>query len=80
MSDSEINELFTYLAEKQSNEIKGQKMKEIFTTIFKESNPICSDGHSLKKDESSEVYKKTIRSQNVEDDLLFLFYHLDKEK
>lgn len=78
MGDNEISEIFAYLS--KEGEVSSEKVKQIFSTVFREAKPLPSMPPSFSKQEFEQAFTRASQPERIDEELLYLFYHLDKDK
>jgi hypothetical protein len=78
MSDNEINEMFAYLS--KEGEVPIERVKQLFTTIYREAKPLPSLPPTLSKQDFEQAFQRATNADKLDEELLYLFYHLDRDK
>ncbi len=78
---NEINEIFSYLA--KNNEIPGDRLAHIHNSIYgapAQTDKGAPPAKSLPTAEFEARLSECLGSKNINEELLYLFYSLDREK
>jgi hypothetical protein len=78
MSDNEVNEMFAYLS--KEGEVSAERVRQLFAAIFREAKPLPSMPALLTKQDFEQAFARGSQPERIEEELLYLFYHLDKDK
>ena len=74
---NEVNEIFSFLA--KGGEITGEKLTQIYQEIYHEKPEIIPP-KSISKEEFQIKLGNALKQPEIDDELLYLFYQLDREK
>ena len=78
MGDNEVKELFGYLS--KDGEVSADRVKQLFTSIYREAKPAGPMAGTVTRNEFESAYAKATQADKIDDELLYLFYNLDREK
>ena len=78
MSDNEVNEMFAYLS--KEGEVTAERVRALFSAIFREAKPIPSMPAIISKQDFEQAFTRASQPERIDEELLYLFYHLDKDK
>jgi hypothetical protein len=70
--------MFAYLS--KEGEVSSEKVKQLFTAIFREAKPLPSLPTILTKQDFEQAFSKASQPERIDEELLYLFYHLDRDK
>lgn len=78
MSDNEVNEMFAYLS--KEGEVSSERVRQLFAAIFREAKALPSMPAVLTKQDFEQAFARASQPERIDEELLYLFYHLDKDK
>lgn len=78
VSENEVSEMLSYLG--GDSEVPADRVKQVFTAVYKEAKPLPAMGPSFSRQDFEGALGRATQPERVEEELLYLFYHLDREK
>ena len=78
VSDNEVNEMLSYLS--KDPEVPSEKVKQVFSSVYKEAKAVPSLPATLTRADFEAALQKATQPERLEEELLYLFYNLDREK
>jgi hypothetical protein len=70
--------MFAYLS--KDGEVSSDKVRQLFGAIFREAKPLPSMPAFLTKQDFELAFSRASQPERIDEELLYLFYHLDKDK
>ncbi len=70
--------MFAYLS--KEGEVSSERVRQLFCAVFREAKPAPSLPASLSRGEFEAAWVRASEGEGVEEELLYLFYHLDRDK
>lgn len=78
VSENEVSEMFGYLSTQE--EVSTEKVKQVFGAVYREAKPNPSLPSTLSRQDFEAALQKVTQAHKIEEELLYLFYQLDRDK
>jgi hypothetical protein len=78
VSENEVSEMMNYLG--GNSEVSGEKVRQAFSAVYKEAKPLPPMAASFSREDFESALQRATQPERVEEELLYLFFQLDKDR